>query len=91
MGPKQYRTDPFMRPSAQHFSNHCVPSSTPSPFQIPAHKVKDVEDTKDILNFPFLPILWNRPILKLLFVQSLSLTLLMLPPSACLPSKYWVL
>lgn len=31
----------------------------------------------------FSPILWNRPILKLLFVQSLSLTPLMLPPSAC--------
>jgi len=31
----------------------------------------------------FSPILRDRPILKLLFVQSLSLTLLMLPPSAC--------
>lgn len=36
--PKQYRTDPFMRTSAQHFGNHRAPSTAASPFQIPAHK-----------------------------------------------------
>lgn len=36
--PRQYRTDPFMRTSAQHFSNHCALSTATSPFQIPAHE-----------------------------------------------------
>lgn len=68
--PKQYRTDPFMRvlTSAQHFGNHRAPSTATSSFQIPAHEWKMWTTTKDILNFPFLRVLWNRPMLKLLFV-----------------------
>lgn len=76
---------------AQVLDDFGRPPPLPSPFQIPARKWKTywvgggewAETTKDMLNFPFLPILQDRPILKLLFVQSLSLTLLMLPPFAC--------
>lgn len=66
--PKQYRTDPFMRTSAQHFGNHRATLHRCLSFSDTCTWVKDVEDTKGILNFPFLPVLWNRPILKLLFV-----------------------
>lgn len=51
--PKQYRTDPFMRTSAQHFGNHRAPSTAASPFQIPAHEWKMWKTQKVFSTFPF--------------------------------------
>ena len=90
--PKQYRIDSFMKTSTSNFYDHHVSLRPPSSFQIPASKiVKDVEEKQSISStFLFPPLCENRPILKPLFVQSLSLTLLMLSSPACHWFKYHV-